>query len=104
VERQWRGRVARTNPPAMMAHACAKLRRMLPANFMTTATSMPPAALVKMAAQTTPVKPWSGVPSSLMYLSSTKSVPAHAIGIVKMHNCAFLTQIEGLDSTRIFSR
>ena len=88
----------------MIAHACAKLRRMLPAYFITVATSMPPAALVKMAAQTTAVKPWSGVPSSALYLSSTMNVPTQAIGIVKMHSCAFLTQTDGLDSVSIFSR
>ena len=91
-------------PPTMMAHACAKLRRMLPANFMTVATSMPPAALVKMAAHTTPVNPCSGVPSSLMYLSSTMRVPMKAIGMVKRQSCALRTQIDGFDSVRIFSR
>ena len=71
--------------------ACAKLRRMLPANFMTTATIMPPAALVKMAIHTSHVKPCSMEPSSLRYLSSTMKVPAKAIGIVKMHSCALRT-------------
>ena len=92
------------NPPTMIAHACAKFRKMLPANFITVATSMPPAAFVKMAAHTTGVKPCNGVPSSLMYLSSTIRVPMNAIGIVKIHNCALRTQMEGFDSVRIFSR
>ena len=56
----WEARQAR--------RACAKLRRMLPANFMTTATIMPPAALVKMASHTSHVKPCSIEPSSLRYL------------------------------------
>ena len=97
-------RAALTSPPTMMAHACAKLRRMLPANFITVATSIPPAALVKIAAHTTGVKPCSGVPSSLMYLSSTMSVPIKAIGMVKMQSWALRTQIDGFDSVRIFSK
>ena len=98
------GARALTSPPTMIAHACAKFRRIFPANFITVATSMPPAALVKIAAHTTAVKPWSGVPSSFLYLSSTIIVPMNAIGIVKRHNWAFRTQMEGFDSVRIFSK